>query len=152
MAKKKAAPALAFRAHHPACQGAIDHLQRLLCLEGRAPSSIRQYCRAVRDLQAYCDADIEDTSPADVLDFLDWRGQSAGPSTLNVAVCALRYYFAHVGMVGHLGDIPTPRKPDQLGELLPVRYQHIVFNLPHEFNDFCRYDSAFCYSLLFRAA
>jgi hypothetical protein len=37
-------------------------------------------------------------------------------------------------------------------ELLPVRYQHIVFTIPAEFNDFCRYNANFCYSLLFRSA
>ena len=37
-------------------------------------------------------------------------------------------------------------------ELLPVRYQHLVFTLPHESNDFYRYNPTFCYDLLFRAA
>ena len=41
---------------------------------------------------------------------------------------------------------------DRKRELLPVRYQHIVFTIPHEFNDFCRYNANFCYSLLFRSA
>jgi len=41
---------------------------------------------------------------------------------------------------------------DRKRELLPVRYQHIVFTIPAEFNDFCRYDPKFCYSLLFRSA
>lgn len=41
---------------------------------------------------------------------------------------------------------------DRRRELLPVRYQHIVFTIPAEFNDFCRYDPKFCYDLLFRAA
>ncbi|TXF84720.1 IS91 family transposase [Neolewinella aurantiaca] len=41
---------------------------------------------------------------------------------------------------------------DRKRELLPVRYQHIVFTIPHEFNNFCRYNANFCYSLLFRSA
>jgi hypothetical protein len=41
---------------------------------------------------------------------------------------------------------------DRKRELLPVRYQHIVFTIPEEFNDFCRYNPNFCYSLLFRSA
>lgn len=41
---------------------------------------------------------------------------------------------------------------DRKRELLPVRYQHIVFTIPAEFNDFCRYNANFCYSLLFRSA
>jgi hypothetical protein len=41
---------------------------------------------------------------------------------------------------------------DRKRELLPVRYQHIVFTIPEQFNDFCRYNPNFCYSLLFRSA
>jgi hypothetical protein len=41
---------------------------------------------------------------------------------------------------------------DRKRELLPVRYQHIVFTIPSEFNDFCRYNPNFCYDLLFKAA
>uniref|UniRef100_UPI0003825021 IS91 family transposase n=1 Tax=Neolewinella persica TaxID=70998 RepID=UPI0003825021 len=41
---------------------------------------------------------------------------------------------------------------DRRSECLPVRYQHIVFTIPAEFNDFCRYDPRFCYDLLFRSA
>ena len=41
---------------------------------------------------------------------------------------------------------------DRKRELLPVRYQHLVFTLPDEFNDFCRFNPTFCYDLLFRAA
>lgn len=37
-------------------------------------------------------------------------------------------------------------------ELLPVRYQHLVFTLPSELHDFCRFHPAFCYDLLFKAA
>jgi hypothetical protein len=41
---------------------------------------------------------------------------------------------------------------DRKRELLPVRYLHIVFTIPEELNDFCRYNANFCYSLLFRTA
>lgn len=41
---------------------------------------------------------------------------------------------------------------DRRRELLPVHYQHIVFTIPAEFNDFCRYNPSFCYGLIFRAA
>ncbi|WP_156825894.1 IS91 family transposase [Lewinella cohaerens] len=37
-------------------------------------------------------------------------------------------------------------------ELLPVPYQHIVFTIPQELNMWCRYNDAFCYDLLFKAA
>ena len=41
---------------------------------------------------------------------------------------------------------------DRRRELLPVRYQHVVFTLPHELNDWCRYNDRLCYNLLFRTA
>ena len=37
-------------------------------------------------------------------------------------------------------------------ELLPVTYYHVVFTIPGEFNDWCRYNPGFCYDLLFQAA
>ncbi|MEM6397553.1 MAG: IS91 family transposase [Bacteroidota bacterium] len=41
---------------------------------------------------------------------------------------------------------------DRKRELLPVRYQHLVFTIPHQINDLCRYNARFCYRLLFRTA
>ena len=41
---------------------------------------------------------------------------------------------------------------DRKRELLPVRYQHLVFTIPYQINDLCRYNARFCYSLLFRTA
>ena len=41
---------------------------------------------------------------------------------------------------------------DRRRELLPVRYQHLVFTLPHELNEWCRYNTRLCYDLLFRTA
>ena len=37
-------------------------------------------------------------------------------------------------------------------ELLPVTYFHVVFTLPHELNDLCRFNPAVMYGLLFDAA
>jgi Putative transposase/Transposase zinc-binding domain len=37
-------------------------------------------------------------------------------------------------------------------ELLPVTYFHVVFTLPHELNDLCRYDPQAMYNLLFDSA
>jgi len=39
----------------------------------------------------------------------------------------------------------------QLGTLLPVRYYHLVFTLPHEFNAWCQLHPEIMYSLLFKA-
>ena len=36
--------------------------------------------------------------------------------------------------------------------LLPVTYYHVVFTIPDELNDWCRYNPGFCYDLLFQAA
>jgi len=40
----------------------------------------------------------------------------------------------------------------QLAALLPVRYYHLVFTLPHEFNAWCQLHPETMYSLLFKAA
>jgi ribosomal protein S27AE len=37
-------------------------------------------------------------------------------------------------------------------ELLHVAYQHIVFTIPQQLNTWCRYNTVFCYDLLFTAA
>jgi hypothetical protein len=37
-------------------------------------------------------------------------------------------------------------------ELLPVAYFHVVFTIPHELNDLCRYDPQAMYNLLFDSA
>lgn len=37
-------------------------------------------------------------------------------------------------------------------ELLPVKYYHLVFTLPHEFNDLCANHPRLMYNILFRAA
>ena len=37
-------------------------------------------------------------------------------------------------------------------ELLPVKYYHVVFTLPEQFNEWCLYNPRFCYDLLFQAA
>lgn len=37
-------------------------------------------------------------------------------------------------------------------ELLPVTYYHVVFTIPSQLNDWCRYNPHFCYHLLFSAA
>jgi hypothetical protein len=37
-------------------------------------------------------------------------------------------------------------------DLLPVTYFHVVFTLPHELNDLCRFDPSVLYTLLFESA
>jgi hypothetical protein len=37
-------------------------------------------------------------------------------------------------------------------ELLPVTYFHVVFTIPHELNDLCRYDPSVLYKILFDSA
>ena len=37
-------------------------------------------------------------------------------------------------------------------ELLPVKYYHVVFTIPEQFNEWCLYNPAFCYDTLFKAA
>lgn len=40
----------------------------------------------------------------------------------------------------------------QLAALLPIRYYHLVFTMPHEFNGWCQLHPEIMYSLLFKAA
>ncbi|MEL7121472.1 MAG: IS91 family transposase [Bacteroidota bacterium] len=37
-------------------------------------------------------------------------------------------------------------------ELLPLSYYHVVFTIPQQLNEWCRYNPRFCYDLLFQSA
>ena len=82
-------------------------------------STIQSYCRAIRDLQAYIDRNIDEISTEETLEFLTWRKQTVGNSALNTIVCAIKYYFREAtDQPDRVVTIPTPRRPKQLGELL----------------------------------
>ncbi len=67
----------------------------------------------------YHHAEADAITADEILDFLAEREKAIGKSTLNTLCCALKYFYGKVlGDPGRIVDIPTPRKPKQLGELL----------------------------------
>ncbi|TXF80889.1 tyrosine-type recombinase/integrase, partial [Neolewinella aurantiaca] len=82
-------------------------------------STIINYARSLRDLMEYHHAEADAITARDILAFLAEREKSIGKSTLNTLCCALKYFYGKVlGDPDRIVDIPTPRKPKQLGELL----------------------------------
>lgn len=82
-------------------------------------STVQSYCRALRDAQAYINADANDITPEELMEFLTWRKVQVGNAALNIIVCGLKYYYGKVnGQPEKIVWIPTPRKPKQIGELL----------------------------------
>jgi integrase/recombinase XerD len=91
-------------------------------------STVQSYCRAVRDLQAYIDRDIDEITTEEILEFLTWRKQEVGNAALNTIVCGLKYYFRKVtNEPERVVTIPTPAKPSQLGELLNISELKLLF-------------------------
>lgn len=82
-------------------------------------TTILTYARALRDLQDYHHALADALTSEEILDFLAHRQTQVGNSTLNQICCALKYFYGRViASPERVVDIPTPRKPGQLGELL----------------------------------
>jgi len=70
-------------------------------------------------LQAYIDRDIDEITTEEIFEFLSWRKQDVGNSSLNTIICGLKYYFRKVvDKPERVVTIPTPARPSQLGELL----------------------------------
>jgi site-specific recombinase XerD len=83
---------------------------------------VQSYCRALRDAQAYIDADANELTTEELMEFLSWRKELIGSAALNTIVCALKYYYGKVsGQPEKVIHIPIPRKPSQLGELLTAK-------------------------------
>lgn len=101
-------------------------------LKGFSESTVQSYCRAIRDLQAYIDRDIDEITSEEILEFLTWRKQSVGNAALNTVICGLKYYFRKVvNQPERVVSIPTPTKPKQLGELLNTSELRQLFAAAH---------------------
>ena len=88
---------------------------------GYAKTTRQQYVRSLRDAQWWLDDHVEDFTADDILLWLDHRSQHVGPSSVNVNVCALKYYFGRIlGQPDMVKFIPQPRRSRQLGELLTI--------------------------------
>ena len=94
-------------------------MERHLRLNGYAPSTRQGYARSLRDAQDWLDAKADDFTSDDILLWLAHLQQRVGPSALNVNACALKYYFSEIlDNPEIVRYVPTPRKAQQLGELL----------------------------------
>ena len=88
---------------------------------GYAKTTRQQYVRSLRHAQWGLDDNVEDFTADDILLWLDHRSQHVGPSSVNVNVCALKYYFGRIlGQPDMVNFIPQPRRPRQLGDLLTI--------------------------------
>ncbi|MCB9351970.1 MAG: hypothetical protein H6573_31430 [Lewinellaceae bacterium] len=77
------------------------------------------YVRSLRDVQERTGKLTDELTRDELLVYLAARRKHLSASTLNTVVCALKYYYREVARRLELVvDIPNPRKPKQLGDLL----------------------------------
>ena len=64
-------------------------------LSGMSPQTQKTYAREIRLLKDYCSKDPSEITEQDVQDYLLYRKNASkwAPSTLNVALCGIRYYY-----------------------------------------------------------
>lgn len=92
-----------------------DHLT----VAGLAKSTALNYVRSLRDVQERTGKPADELTRDELLAYLAARRKHLSASTLNTVVCALKYYYREVARRLELVvDIPNPRKPKQLGDLL----------------------------------
>lgn len=83
-------------------------------------------------MQAYIDRDVDEITHDEILEFLAWRKKSVGNSTLNTIACGIKFYFTKVNpQPERVVRIPTPRKAEQLGELLTTSELRQLFAAAH---------------------
>lgn len=84
-----------------------------------APSTVENYVRALRDAQHFHQKLADELTTDEILAFLAHGDRKCGKFYLNIYCSALKYYFGRVlGDLARIVDVPTPRRPTQLGELL----------------------------------
>ena len=90
-----------------------------LTVAGLAKSTALNYVRSLRDVQERTGKPADELTRDELLAYLAARRKHLSASTLNTVVCALKYYYREVARRLELVvDIPNPRKPKQLGDLL----------------------------------
>ena len=90
-----------------------------ITVAGLAKSTAHNYVRALRDVQERTGKPADELSRDELLAYLAARRKQLSASTLNTVVCSLKYYYREVARRLELVvDIPNPRKPKQLGDLL----------------------------------
>lgn len=91
------------------------------------PLSI-SYVRALRDLQKHFDASADQLSRQQLLAYLALKRKTYSSSSLNMQVCALKYYYREVlRRLDLVVTIPNPRRSKQIGEVLnPTEVRHFI--------------------------
>ena len=90
-----------------------------LTVAGLAKSTALNYVRSLRDVQERAGKPADELTRDELLAYLAAQRKHLSASTLNTVVCALKYYYREVARRLELVvDIPNPRKPKQLGDLL----------------------------------
>lgn len=90
-----------------------------ITVAGLAKSTAHNYVRALRDLQERTGKPADKLTRDELLAYLAARRKHLSPSTLNTAICALKYYYREVAQrLDLVVDIPNPRRAKQLGDLL----------------------------------
>ncbi|MCO6489389.1 MAG: tyrosine-type recombinase/integrase [Phaeodactylibacter sp.] len=90
-----------------------------LTVAGLAKSTALNYVRSLRDVQERTGKPADELTRDELLAYLAARRKHLSASTLNTVVCALKYYYREVARrLDLVVDIPNPRKPKQLGDLL----------------------------------
>ena len=93
----------------------VNHLS----VAGLAKSTALNYVRALRDTQEHTGKPADKLSRDELLAYLATGREDLSASTLNTLTCALKYYYREVAQrLDLVVDIPNPRRPKQLGELL----------------------------------
>jgi site-specific recombinase XerD len=83
------------------------------------PSTVVSYVRALRDLQKHFDRPADDLGREELLAYLAFKRKTYSSSSLNMQVCALKYYYREVLRRQNLVvSIPNPRHSKQIGEVL----------------------------------
>ncbi len=96
----------------------MDHL----AVSGCAPSTAVSYVRALRDLQRHFDQSADELNRQQLLTYLAFKRKTYSSSSLNMQVCALKYYYREVlRRVELVVSIPNPRRSKQIGEVLTAQ-------------------------------
>lgn len=88
-------------------------------VSGLADSTVLSYVRILRDVQHYFEQSADELTRNDLLAYLAHKRNTCSSSSLNMQVCALKYFYREVAQRQDLVvDIPNPRSSKQLGDLL----------------------------------
>lgn len=99
-----------------------------MAVAGSASSTVISYVRALRDVQKHFDQGADSLTREQLLAYLDHKKKTYSSSSLNMQVCALKYYYREVLRRQDLVvSIPNPRRSKQIGDVLtPTEVRHLI--------------------------